>query len=322
MNRFRPQLWPGCRLVLLGVAAAALLGCRTLKLETLFGKADEPPLAKTARSEKDPSLAAPGKYSVRVSQFLFLSDFELKKDLPLFQDLSELREQVYKELQLPGANTVVSVYIFEDKDRYERFMAAKYKDLPKRRAFFVAQARTVGGPEDLSVYTYWTVDRIREDLRHELTHALLHSVLKDVPLWLDEGLAEYFELPPERKGVNSVHLDQLRRGSFQPNLSRLEGLSKVQDMTPTEYREAWAWVHLMLRDKPRAKETLLGYLQNLRWHDNPGPLSERLAAVYSSPEDSLQTHLAQIEVAENSPVVPARSTGPGPAVSAVRSRGR
>jgi hypothetical protein len=304
-----PRRRPFLRLGLLGLTAAVLLGCKTLKFDTLLNHQDDAPTKsakndkgdkgeKSDKGDRDGAPGAPSKYSVRVSQFLFLSDFELKRDLPLFQDLSDLREQVTKELQLPGANTVVNVYIFEDKEHYERYMTSKYKDLPKRRAFFVAQPHSVGGPEDLSVYTYWTVDRIREDLRHELTHALLHSVLKDVPLWLDEGLAEYFELPPERKGVNQVHLDQLRRGSFQPNLKRLESLTQVQDMGPPEYREAWAWVHLMLHDKHEAKGALLGYLQQLRSRPNAGALSDRLVAVYSasSPEETLQAHLAQIEV--------------------------
>ena len=33
------------------------------------------------------------------------------------------------------------------------------------------------------------------DVRHEGTHGLLHAALPMVPLWLDEGLAEYFEVP-------------------------------------------------------------------------------------------------------------------------------
>src|SRR5205823_11063107 len=141
------------------------------------------------------------------------------------------------------------VYIFQDRDKYENVMRSRYPDLPKRRAFFVAQPRTVGGAEDLLVYTYWG-DRIQEDLRHELTHALLHSVLKDVPLWLDEGLAEYYELPPDWNGTNYRHVEQLchsQEKPFKPDLSRLEQLSQVQQMSPAEYREAWAWVHLMLR---------------------------------------------------------------------------
>src|SRR4029077_11331288 len=195
-----------------------------------------------------PAVAAPGKYSTRVSQYVFLSDFELQRDLPLFHDLSDLRDQVYKELELPTASTLIQVHLFEDRPRYESFMHARYPDLPKRRAFFVAQPHSVGGPEDLLVYTFWG-ERVRQDVRHELTHALLHSVLKDVPLWLDEGLAEYFEVPPSKKTINSDHLKNLRHssaGAVRGDLARLEQLSQVEQMTPAEYREAWAWVHLML----------------------------------------------------------------------------
>jgi hypothetical protein len=244
-----------------------------------------------------PTPVPPGKYSWQVSQYVFLSDVELKRNSPLLTELSSLRDQVYKELQLPGASTLVKVYLFENRERYESFMQAKYPDLPKRRAFFVAQPH-VGGAEELLVYTYWG-DRIQEDLRHELTHALLHSVLKDVPLWLDEGLAEYFEVPPSANGINYRHLDQLRynsTGQFKPDLGRLEQLSQVQQMTPAEYREAWAWVHFMLHDKPEAKVVLISYLQQLRTNPNPGLLEPRLTSVYGSLNDNLNTHLAHVDL--------------------------
>jgi hypothetical protein len=274
------------------LATACLLsaGCNSLRLYPLTND-------KPAKPEREQVLLPPGKHSFRVSQYVFLSDFELNRDQPLFQELADLREQVYRELQLPPSATVVQVYIFEDRERYERFMKNKYPDLPPRRAFFVAQPRSVGGTEDLLVYTHWG-ERIHEDLRHELTHALLHSVLKDVPLWLDEGLAEFFELPPGQLGTNPQHLEQIRRGmggAFQPNLVRLEGLSQVNQMRPAEYREAWAWVHLMLRGQPEGKAVLLAYLQQLRSTPNPGPLQPRLAAAYPDPEETLQKHLSQLD---------------------------
>jgi hypothetical protein len=273
------------------LALVLLAGCHALRLAPLQ------PVERPPRLDpKEPAVAAPAKHSLRVSQYVFLSDFDLKPDLPLFQELTALREQVYKELELPPATSVVQVYLFENRERYERFMHAHYPDLPKRRAFFVAQPRSVG--DDLYVYTYWG-DRVREDLRHELTHALLHSVLKDVPLWLDEGLAEYFELPPELKGVNPRHLEQLRQADFKPNLARLEGLGQVQQMTPAEYRESWAWAHLMLRDQPEAKTVLLAYLAQLRTNTAPGPLQPRLAQAMPDPEGALQKHLARLD-----PVVP------------------
>src|SRR4051812_9501142 len=96
----------------------------------------------------------PGKNSLRVSQFVFFADFELNRDDPIFQELSDLREQIVKDLQLPTADSAIQVYLFDDRDRYERFMHERYPDLPKRRAFFVAQPRTVGGTDELLVFTF------------------------------------------------------------------------------------------------------------------------------------------------------------------------
>jgi hypothetical protein len=277
---------------------AAALTCLSLTVVTgchLF------PLTLTGpdRAERDNVPGAPGKYSLRVSQFVFLSDFEVQKNLPIFRELANLREQVYKELQLPGSNTIVQVFLFEDKERYERFMQLKHPDLPKRRAFFVAQPRRLGGVEDLLVYTYWG-DRIQQDLRHELTHALLHCVLKDVPLWLDEGLAEFFEVPPGWNGVNFQHVEQLR-GKSKFDLDRLEQLTDVQQMNPAEYREAWAWTNLMLRSTPQARQVLVSYLQDLRTNPRPGPLRPRLEKTFLTLDAALERHLATLSLSKSRP---------------------
>jgi hypothetical protein len=271
------------------IALSTAGGCNLLKQITASGE-------KPANTDKEPALALPAKHSLRVAQFLFLADFKLREDHSIFRELAELQEQVSKELQLPATNRVVQVYLFEEKERYKRFIHAKYPDLPERRAFFVAQPRGMGA-EDLLVYTYWG-DQTLQDLRHELTHALLHSVLKDVPIWLDEGLAEYFELPPQRKGVNFAHVSKLRGGpdgAAQLSLSHLEQLTEVKDMHPAEYQESWAWVHLMLHSSPEAKAVLLGYLQRLRLTDKPGPLQPSLVAIFPAPEETLAEHIAMLE---------------------------
>jgi hypothetical protein len=256
------------------------------------------PLRNTApdRDVKDTTSGTPGRYSYRVPPYVFLADFDIPRNAAVFRDLAGLGDQVYKELRLTPSNTMVQVYLFEDRERYESFMQTKYPDLPKRRAFFVAQPRRLGGYEDLLVYTYWG-DRIQQDLRHELTHALLHSVLKDVPLWLDEGLAEFFEVPASFNGLNVQHLEQLHRGANpRPNLARLEQLSEVQQMTPADYREAWAWVHLMLRTNAAARNVLISYVQELKTNPHPGPLRPRLASAYLALDDALDRHLADLAV--------------------------
>src|SRR5438132_3922227 len=147
---------PYCLPVLLFSLTLAF-GCSSLKKMGM-------PVAD--RAEKDPALVLPGKNSSRVSQFVFYYDFEMKKEVPLFQELADLRDEVYKELKLPSTNTLIQVYLFEDRQRYEQYMSAKYPDLPKRRAFFVAQPRAVGNTEDLLVYTFWG-ELVQQDLRHE-----------------------------------------------------------------------------------------------------------------------------------------------------------
>jgi hypothetical protein len=273
----------------LALGLAFLPACNTLKIALpLSDRAD-----RVARDV--PPL--PTKKQYRISQFVFVSDFDIDIEEPLFQELAILADQVCRELQLPPANKVVTVYLFPDRDKYERFTMSRYPEVPRRRAFFVAQPRVPVGGEELLVFTYWG-DHRREDLRHELTHAVLHSVLKDVPLWLDEGLAEYFEVDPADDGVNLQHLDYFRQvgpRNFDPDLIGLEQCNQLHQMTAREYRESWAWVHLMLRDGPEPKRVLVEYLKVLRTNASPGPLEPRLTAVLPNAPASLRRHLATID---------------------------
>ena len=122
-----------------------------------------------------------------------------------------------------------------------------------------------------------------------------------MPLWLDEGLAEYFELPPENKGINYHHLDKMNRatnGAFKADLVRLEQLDQVAQMKPAEYREAWAWVCLMLHGKHEVKTVLLSYIQQLRTERNPGPLRPHLREILPDPEEALEKYIAQLDAAQ------------------------
>jgi hypothetical protein len=236
----------------------------------------------------------PGKFPpVRRGNYVFYSDFELDRSDPLFAELEALPDQVLGELELPPTSAIVQVFLFETQERYDRYMKSHYPKLPPRRAYMIAEPR-VGGTDDLKVFT-WMGEHLRTDLRHELTHAVLHSVLKDVPLWLDEGLAGYFELPPESAGVNVQHLEHLARGPFKPDLTRLERLTEVPDMQKPEYREAWAWVHLMLRGSPAARQALCDYMQVLRTNGKPGPLMPKIREALGDPDEALYQHLTRMQ---------------------------
>ncbi len=282
MSRF-----PRCASTLAAACLGLLVGCHSFSLPGV-------PADKSEKPEKPAALGLPSKTSFRVSQYVFYADFDIKRDQPIFRELADMREQLLKELHLPEPDhdTLISVYLFGTEAGYRDCIHTNWPALPNRRAFYIGEPRGFGGYDRL-VFTFWS-PRIRQDLRHELTHALLHSVLKDVPLWLDEGLAEYYELPPTWNGVNQMHARELRRRGAQPDLKRLEELSDVGKMNGPEYQEAWAWVYLMLRTSPEAKEVLLAYLQQLRTKPNPGPLQPRLAAALPTYKDAFDRLLTRI----------------------------
>lgn len=216
----------------------------------------------------------PAKHSIRSDQLLLVSDFKMAKDDPLIDDLKSLRRQVSERLELPLGSKQVMVYLFTNELEYTQYLHASFPGYPPRRAYFI---QTPG--KELAVYTWWGA-RIQEDLRHEFTHGLLHAALETVPLWLDEGLAEYFEVPGGTPGkVNLEHAQLLAtslQNGWRPDLDRLESLEKVEHMHRADYRESWAWVHYMLHSSPETRQVLLNYLHELRTNPKPGPLHERL----------------------------------------------
>lgn len=249
-------------------AVAATIGCRTVQ----------------------PAIGLPARHSLTGEQLLVRSDVKLPKDHPLIADLAKLRQEIAATLELPVQDQPVTVYLFSDELRYAQYMHAVYPNLPPRRAYFV------GTSKELAVYTYWG-ERIQEDLRHEYTHGVLHATLKEVPLWLDEGLAEYFEVASEPAGMNrdyTLRLVTAVETGWRPDLERLEQLTGVEQMQKADYQEAWAWVHFLLHEGPETRAVLLDYLQELQTTENPSKLRGRLEQEIPTFEERLLQHAATL----------------------------
>lgn len=255
-----------------GFVAVVLPGCRHLPVQT-----------------KANAIKRPSGHSLRSDHLLLLSDFKIESDHTLVHELEHVREQVITELQLPPQRDSVVVYLFEDEESYRRYLEATWPGLPPRRAYFV------GTPRELAVYTFWG-DRILEDLRHEYTHGVLHASLMDVPLWLDEGLAEYFEVPGAITGnVNTEYAKELSESiasGWRPDVTRLEAIKEFSNMDRVDYQEAWAWVHFMLHHSPDTRSTLIEFVSELRENPNPRYLSERLTDIHPSFRDRFVSYVA------------------------------
>lgn len=245
-----------------------------------------------------PQLAPlPTSHQVPVQQLVFHSDFDLPSDHRLVRELTMEREDVCRVLDLSSSDEPIHVYLFRDAGAYGEYLARHFPGVPSRRAFFVET------DTELAVFAHWS-DRVAEDLRHEVAHGYLHAGVSNLPLWLDEGLAEYFEVPRGHGGLNQPHLDLLRdlmeHNGWQPDMERLEGLTSAQQMEQPDYAEAWAWVYFLLESEPGTERgrsrraLLLSYLRELREEGSTGPLSERLAAQQDEPQRTLAEFLATL----------------------------
>jgi hypothetical protein len=234
----------------------------------------------------------PTRCQVRTGPYVVSTNAPLPADAPALRQLRALDRQVEATLgiRLDAAAPPIEIYILDNREAFTRFLTFHYPEFPPRRAFFLAQG------DHRVVYTFLG-DRLEEDLRHEATHALLHAAVGSVPLWLDEGLAEYFESPDDRGGVNLEHLGPLPEdlaSGWAPDLRRLEGLEDVRRMSPRDYREAWAWTHYLLHAPGPGKAALLSYLADLRTMPDARRLSERLDRASGSSNVRLLSYLERV----------------------------
>ena len=205
-------------------------------------------------------------------RFLCHADFPLASHRPLLDSLPQLERDLYGMLGIPPSPEPIHVFLFEKESTYRAYLKQYFPEVPRRKAIFIK------GDGPGMVFAYRGRD-FEVDVRHECTHALLNAALPMVPLWLDEGLAEYFEVPRERRQHGNPHLGFVKwsaRLGQVPDLKSLEDVSDLKQMTRSRYRQAWAWVHFMLHGPPEAREELVRYLADIRALVPPGRLSQRL----------------------------------------------
>ncbi|MEX0820344.1 MAG: hypothetical protein WD070_12160 [Pirellulaceae bacterium] len=214
------------------------------------------------------------------------ADFELGRFAPLWEQLARLQQDLTRELRVPAASEPIHLFLFERKRTYEEYLGQHFPEVPYRRALFIKEQ----GPGMVFVFLN---NQFETDVRHESTHALLHASLPVVPLWLDEGLAEYFEVPASQRAHDNPHLSKVTWGARlgqTPDLDKLEQIGSLSKMGAVQYRHAWAWVHFMLHGPAEAHDELISYLAAIRSLSPPGVLSDRLRTRIPDLESRFREH--------------------------------
>jgi hypothetical protein len=208
----------------------------------------------------------------QLGPFLCRAEFPLNEVEPILDDLARLQSDLIEQLRIRPAREPIEIYLLGDRERYAAYIRRYLPEVPYRRALYVKQ----GGPGMVFAFRG---PAFEIDLRHECTHALLHATLPWVPLWLDEGLAEYFELPFAERAFQNPHLGNIRwmlRFGRIPQLHLLEQCGEMQQMQAAEYRDAWAWVHFLLHGPSELRDEFVAYLADIERGSPTNLLSERL----------------------------------------------
>jgi tetratricopeptide (TPR) repeat protein len=161
-----------------------------------------------------------------------------------------------------------NVYVFETRKDLEPFVPL-YKGKP------VAVAGYFQGDAD-ATYIAVSASESRNAVFHEYAHMLQQNAMAAIPLWLNEGLAEYFSTFRLRRGDERAEIGRavdshvaLLRDRFLPfnellTATRASALYNEGDRRSVFYAQAWATVHYIMADVPDGPAAINRYVEEVR----------------------------------------------------------
>lgn len=255
----------------------------------------------------EPPKPAESWVALEVESFRFISAVSSRQTLEIAKDLLRLRTALGKmtdrELQ---AAAPTRVFVFRTQNGFSRYCEALLRSkcdlftglfVDGSNGDFILLAGDARGGVDRVVY-------------HELTHQLMANSGSTLPLWFQEGLAEYFSTfrtvgAETRFGLPvHGHLRWLRNeaalGSLRKRLMPLSELFAVTSSSPIYdertrvsvfYSQSWALVHYLNHDRQRRGQ-LPRFLELLR---AGRPAKEAVANAFgmsfSELEQALRTYI-------------------------------
>lgn len=195
---------------------------------------------------------------VEVEGFVLLGDVSGATLERLAADILVMRESMEQATGLTLRSPLPTrVFAFRTAAGFAPFRDALL-GAPDRAVAGVFAARDHGNYVLLNLAESWRGNQV---LYHELAHFFLHNTLPDLPLWLDEGLAEFTStFSRTRRGAEIGHPHQLHlQLLFEEPLIPLETLFEVTHdspwyvdplRSPRFYAQAWALTHYLLLGDP------------------------------------------------------------------------
>jgi hypothetical protein len=213
---------------------------------------------------------------------------------PFYTGASQILETMYpglheffrrQRIAVHDPDTPLVVIVFRTQDEFDRYRAmpdgvVAYYDNVTNHVVMYEQSRLLEVAPDLAM------KQSISTIAHEGVHQILHNIgvqqrLSRWPLWLSEGLAEYFaptsvDRRVRWKGVaqvNDLRMKELesylkQRGGASPSGETIQRTVAAEGLTSTGYAAAWALTHFLGQ---RRKEQFTALLKDA---SSRGPLEQ------------------------------------------------
>jgi tetratricopeptide (TPR) repeat protein len=207
-------------------------------------------------------------------------EYEGRKAALQFEEIRALFQHLYPALRVDSGKPTI-VFAIKNEDSLKLFIPSYGQN---------SKGMHLGGFYHPSYDKDFAI--IRTDIRgtgplgnhslyHEYTHAYFHHNFRGLPLWLDEGLAEYYgntSVESKEAGVgmpNEIQLRTLKENALLPidqlvTIDRTSPLYNTREHSGIFYAESWALVHyLMISPDARGRDLINKYLHALHATDDP-----------------------------------------------------
>jgi len=218
--------------------------------------------------------------------FVLRADHTVPNAPTILNELAELQAELAERLGIRPAAGWIELYLFRDHEAFRAFVSRQFPGFESRRALFI-QGQTA------PMVLVARGDSLATDLRHESTHALLHAHTAHLPLWLDEGLAEYFEHSAEQRRHevrrDSALFDAMLKPDW-PRLVRLERAQDVRRLEPSDYTAAWAWARYLIDGPSDVQIQFRAYLAEAGDRQPERTMPERLSELNPHVEQAMKAY--------------------------------
>ena len=219
-----------------------------------------------------PADNAQGWSQLRSANFYVIGDAGAGQLRQVAERLEQFRETlgILFPNAIAGATTPTTVIVFKSQHTYEPYKP-QYQGKAKSLTGYFLPGQAVNY---ITLTTEDGIDVLGSVVYHEFVHLLLNNSVRSIPLWFNEGLAEYYATFEMQQGgtvavLGRIHEDHvlLLRDRYLPldqivAVDHDSPLYNERDKASIFYAESWALVHYLLRGSEGKYDKLVAPFMN------------------------------------------------------------